>query len=48
MLELQELLAEEIARREPTEEVVPLDRDPVPDRYVELVEQYYERLGSGR
>jgi hypothetical protein len=48
MLELRDRLAEEIARREPTDEVVPLDRDPVPDRYAELVEQYYERLGSGR
>ncbi|MBX3438430.1 MAG: hypothetical protein KF861_13140, partial [Planctomycetaceae bacterium] len=48
LLELRDRLAEEIARREPTDGVVPLDRDPVPDRYTELVERYYERLGSGR
>ncbi len=48
LLELQMRLAEEIARREPSDDIVPIDRDPVPERYTELVEQYYERLGSGR
>ena len=27
---------------------VPLDRDPVPDRFGEAVRRYYERLGSGQ
>jgi hypothetical protein len=49
MLELQDRVAEELARLKPdSEEIVPLDRDPVPDRYSELVRQYYERLGAGR
>ena len=48
MLELQQQLAEEIARRAPSDDVVPIDCDPVPDRYTDLVERYYERLGSGR
>lgn len=48
MLQLRDRLAEEIARRASTDQIVPLDRDPVPDRYAELVEHYYERLGSGR
>ncbi len=48
MIELRDRLAEEILRREPSNEVVPLDRDPVPDRYADLVEQYYRQLGSGR
>jgi hypothetical protein len=49
MLELQDRVAEELARLKPdNEEIVPLDRDPVPDRYSELVRQYYERLGAGR
>ncbi len=47
MLELQQRLAEEISRRTPNDELVPIDRDPVPDRYAELVRQYYERLGAG-
>ncbi len=48
MVELRNQLAEEILRRQPGDEVVPLDRDPVPGRYAELVEQYYRQLGSGR
>jgi hypothetical protein len=39
-------LQEELARQENTESLVPLDRDPVPDHYAELVKEYYERLGS--
>lgn len=47
MLELQDRLAEELARIQPdSDEIVPLDRDPVPDRYAELVKQYYQRLGA--
>lgn len=48
LVELQRKLAEEIARRESPDALVPTDRDPVPERYRELVRQYYERLGSGR
>ena len=44
MLELQKRLAEELARRENREELVPIDRDPVPERYSELLRQYYEEL----
>ena len=47
MLELQDRIAEELARLRPDDEqIVPLDRDPVPDRYSELVRRYYERLGA--
>lgn len=46
--ELQEKLREEIARRESPDALVPIDRDPVPDKYAELVRRYYERLGSGK
>lgn len=47
LVELQKRLAEEIARRESPEALVPTDRDPVPQRYRELVRKYYERLGGG-
>ena len=47
LVELQERLAEEIAKRESPDSLVPTDRDPVPERYRELVRKYYERLGSG-
>ncbi|QDU40387.1 Immunoglobulin G-binding protein A precursor [Maioricimonas rarisocia] len=48
LVELQEMVAEEIARQQPENDLVPIDRDPVPDRYSELVRTYYERLGRQR
>ena len=47
LTELQRQLAEEISRRESPDSLVPVDRDPVPTRYRDLVRGYYERLGSG-
>jgi len=46
LAELRSRVAEELARRQPGEALVPLDRDPVPVRYSELVRRYYERLGK--
>lgn len=48
MLELQQRLADEIAKRESPDTLVPVDRDPVPTRYRDLVRNYYERLGAGK
>jgi hypothetical protein len=48
LIELQQQLSDELRRRDSREAVVPLDRDPVPDRYSEAVRRYYERLGSGQ
>jgi hypothetical protein len=39
---------QELARRENANSLVPLDRDPVPDRYSDLVRKYYEKLGSAQ
>ena len=39
-------LADELARRGPKDNLAPVDRDPVPPRYSELVRRYYERLGK--
>jgi len=47
MVELQRRLAEEVAKHESDDALVPIDRDPVPARYKELVRSYYERLGRG-
>ena len=47
MIELQNRLADEIAKHESPDSLVPVDRDPVPTRYRDLVRGYYERLGSG-
>ena len=39
---------EELARQENAGSLVPLDRDPVPDNYSDLVRKYYEKLGSAQ
>jgi hypothetical protein len=39
---------EELARQENVGSLVPLDRDPVPEKYSEQVRQYYEKLGSAQ
>ena len=48
LVELRDAVAEELLRREPSEALVPIDREPVPPEYAEQVRKYYERLGSGR
>ena len=48
LLELQELVAEEIARNDPNKRLVPIDRDPVPDKFSPLVQDYYEQLSRLR
>ena len=45
--ELKERLDDEIAKKVKPDSRVPLDRDPVPGPFEELVRDYYERLGSG-
>jgi hypothetical protein len=46
LVELRAHINEELARRESKEALVPIDRDPVPTRYTELVRRYYEELGK--
>lgn len=46
--EIRDRLREEIARRESPDSLVPIDRDPVPEKYADLVRRYYERIGSGK
>lgn len=48
MVELQQVIAEELARRNPDEKLVPIDRDPVPEKYSGLLKQYYEELARQR
>jgi hypothetical protein len=48
LLEVRDRLAEELARRESADALVPIDRDPVPVRYSDLVRHYYEELGKER
>lgn len=46
LAEIQRQVGEELARRLSREAVVPIDRDPVPQQYSELVRRYYETLGG--
>jgi len=46
--ELRDRVAEELLRRGAKQSTVPIDRDPVPSKYVEQVRRYYEELGRGR
>ncbi len=48
LVEVRDRIAEELARREPGDALVPIDRDPVPSRYSELVRKYYEKLGKDK
>lgn len=47
LVELRQRIDDELSRIEEPESRLPLDRDPVPGPYEELVRKYYERLGSG-
>jgi hypothetical protein len=48
LIEVRERIADELARRQSREALVPIDRDPVPNRYSELVRRYYEELGKDK
>jgi hypothetical protein len=48
LVELRDRVSEELARREAKNPLSPLDRDPVPHRYRELVRRYYTELGGGK
>jgi hypothetical protein len=47
LAEVRSRINEELARRESNDSLVPIDRDPVPQKFSELVRRYYEKLGSG-
>ena len=44
--EVRTQLKEDLARMENANSLVPLDHDPVPDAYSEVVRKYYEKLGG--
>jgi hypothetical protein len=46
LTEVRDKIADELARRDSREALVPLDRDPVPNQYSDLVKRYYEELGK--
>jgi hypothetical protein len=48
LVEVRERLADELSRRESKDSLAPIDRDPVPNRFSDLVRRYYENLGTGQ
>ena len=48
LAEVRKKLLEELARRENQEPMAPIDRDPVPTQYSDLVRRYYESLGKDK
>ena len=48
LVELRDRVAEELARKTQENPLSPIDRDPVPREYRDLVKRYYEQLGEGR
>ena len=46
LAELRNRVSEDLARREKSDSLVPIDRDPVPGKYSDLVRRYYEKLGA--
>jgi hypothetical protein len=47
LTELRQRVSERLAQLQSNEAMVPIDRDPVPDRFTELVKTYFENLGQG-
>ena len=48
MQQLEQRLAEELKKRESNRAMVPIDREPVPEEFDELVQRYYQLLGQER
>ena len=48
LVELRSRVSEELAKINRENPLAPIDRDPVPGEFRELVRRYYEELGAGR
>ena len=47
LMQLRQQLSQDLARQT-GEALAPVDRDPVPDWFTDLVDRYYQSLGSGK
>ena len=47
MSEVSVRIREHLSRLQNANTLAPLDHDPVPENYSELVRKYYEKLGGG-
>jgi hypothetical protein len=48
LVELRDRVAEELAKKESGNPLAPVDRDPVPAQFRDLVRKYYTELGEGK
>lgn len=48
LMELRDRVVEELSKRDAGKNLAPVDRDPVPPEFRELVKRYYQELGAGR
>jgi hypothetical protein len=48
LVEVRDRIADELSRRDADQALVPIDLDPVPNRYSELVRRYFEELGKDK
>lgn len=48
LVELRQRISEEIAKLNKENPIAPIDRDPVPSEFRDLVRRYYEELGAGK
>ena len=48
LYQLKNRVSEELMKRASKEALVPIDRDPIPEEFIQDVGEYYERIGSGR
>ena len=48
LVEVRQQVRDELRRRSADDQLAPIDRDPVPDRFAELVRRYYEELGRDK
>jgi hypothetical protein len=46
LAEVRHRVGEELAKRQSNDALVPIDRDPVPNKFSDLVRRYYEKLGT--
>jgi hypothetical protein len=46
LAELRQRVTEKLAQLQSDEALVPIDRDPVPDRFADIVRSYFENLGQ--
>ena len=48
MIDLQSRIAQELSKIDNDRSMAPIDREPVPEEFDELVRRYYELLGQSR